>query len=460
MQRWHDQYRTTCTELEQLHAQIRNDRGPATLAITDTLIDMRRRIDADRPHQHALTQIMSEWLDADMAYNDTLILIEHARRHLHTLLKNPDADELDITSAKADLAFHTSCLPETYPGQSHQDRFAKAQQARVKAAGGGETPTEQDIADVRTAAHDKDRAALKALRTRRDNLQRQITQAEQQIAAAFANAHAQADATLEALHTAAQTELALLNTATRMDPDRAPLIIPAMALTGIEPAIATQLTKLAAQPHQLSYVHADSTRPDTIAALALLRTCANGESRKVLWLSVTEEKALAAQEQGLADHVTTLDHAHDNMAEQIWDLGPQPIIIIDDPAGTDPEHLADLTHHVTRNGARAIILGPADSTHGPATTALSLLAGTLPWSTHLDTTDQLSGSYRPRTTPPAINLAAQHDRTQLSQQWQTTLRQHDTTTRAIRSNHRLQITLTWNTRHPDTEQSLEAGIDD
>lgn len=459
LQRWNDQYRTTCTELDRLDAQIRDDRGPAMLAATDTLMEMRRRIDADRPYEHALTQIMSEWLDADMAYNDTLMLIEHARRHLHTLLKSPDADELDIASARADLAFHTSCLPKASPAQDYQDRIKQARKARHTAADGKKIPTEKDIADVRRTAGNEDRAALDALKTRRDHLQHQIGRAEQEITAAFATAHAQADATLDALHTAAHTELALLNAATRMDPDHTPLTIPATALADIEPAIATQLTKLAAQPHQLSYVHADSTQPNTITAFALLRTCANAENRKLLWLSATDEAGLAAHDQGLADHVTTIDHAHQDIDEQLWDLGPHPIIIIDNPAGADPEHLADLTHHITRNGARAIIIDLADGIHGPSTTALSLLAGTLPWATHLDATDRASGSYRPRTTP-AITLAAEHDRTQLSQQWQTTLRQHDTTTRAIRSNHRLHITLTWNTRHPDIEQGLEAEIDD
>ncbi|MGU3652862.1 MobF family relaxase [Mycolicibacterium sp. A43C] len=459
LQRWQDQYRTTCTELDRLDAQIRDDRGPAMLAIADTLIGMRRRIDADRPHKHALTQIMSEWVDADMAYNDTLILIEHARRQLHALLNSPDADELDIASARADLAFHTSCLPEASPAQDYQDRIEQAGQTRIKAAGGKKIPTEKDIADARRAAQNEDHVTLDALKARRDHLEHQIARAEQQIAAAFADAHARADATLDALHAAAQFELALLNAATRMDPDHAPLIIPATALADIEPAIAAQLTTLAAQPHQLSYVHADSTRLDTIAALAALRTCADAQSRKVLWLSTTEQQSLAEHDHGLADHVTTIDHAHKNIAEQLWDLGSHPIVIIDDPAGADPEHLADLTHHITRTGARAIILDPADSTHGPSTTALNLLAGTLPWATHLDATHQPSGGYRPRTTP-AITLAAQHDRTRLNPQWQTNLRQHDTITRAIRSNHRLQITLTWNTRHRDTEQNLEAGIDD
>ena len=459
LQRWNDQYRTACAELDRLDAQIRDDRGPAMLAATDTVIDMRRRIDADRPHNHALTQIMSEWLDADMAYNDTLMLIEHARRQLHTLLKSPGADELDIASARADLVFHTSCLPDASPAQDYQDRIEQARQARHRAAGGKKIPTEKDIADVRRAAGNEDRAALDALKARRHHLHHQIARAEQQITAAFADAHAQADATLDALHAAAQLELALLNAATRMDPDRAPLIIPPTALADIEPAIAAQLTKLAAQPHQLSYVHADSTRPDTVAALAALRTCANADNRKVLWLGGTDEAGLAARDQGLADHVMTNDHAHNDIAEQLWDLGPRPIVIIDTPAGADPEHLADLAHHITRNGARAIILDPADGIHGPSTTALNLLAGTLPWATHLDTTDRINGSHRPRTTP-ALTLAAAHDRTQLSRQWQATLRQYDTTTRAIRSNHRLHITLTWNTRHPDTEQVLEAGIDD
>lgn len=91
---------------------------------------------------------MSEWLDADMAYNDTLMLIEHARRHLHTLLRSPDADELDIASARADLAFHTSCLPKASPAQDYQDRIKQARKARHTAADGKKIPTEKDIADV------------------------------------------------------------------------------------------------------------------------------------------------------------------------------------------------------------------------------------------------------------------------------------------------------------------------
>ena len=133
-----DEYRTVCEEITTLDADIRAGNGPAMRAAADDLLRMRRQVDADRPYGHAVTAVMEQWADADAAYNDTLRMIEHARTQLDLLRATPDADELDIASARQDdrllhrPAPRAAALaavpagPRRSPGCAHRGRRRRA----------------------------------------------------------------------------------------------------------------------------------------------------------------------------------------------------------------------------------------------------------------------------------------------------------------------------------------------
>lgn len=453
------EYREVCNKLAVLDADISAGNGPAIRAAAPDLLRMRRQVDADRPYSLAVTAVAAQWDDAEAAYNHTLRTIEQARTHLTTVQANPDAEELDITSARQDVDFYTSMLPEQPPSIQFQHAFADAHAARTAAAG-GRIVTERDIAVARADAERADLAARTQLRDRRDTLGRKIDRAERDIATAFASAQTAAADTLERLLDSARCELDLLRCARRLDVERTPLTIPESALADHNPVIAARLKALAAQPYRLSYTRADSTDPDTIAALQTLHATAISGQRKVLWLSVTDDQAPAAQATGLADASTSIDRARKLLGEQLWSLRPNLIVVIDNPAAADPAKLAAITDYITARDARAIILDPANGQVGPSTPTLRLLAQTMPWTTHLTATDNTLENHRGAPTP-AITLADRLGRTHLNEPWRQLLAHYDTTARAIRSAHRLHLTLTWrdHTRsRDDLDQSL--GIDD
>ncbi|MBJ7387025.1 MAG: exonuclease V subunit alpha, partial [Mycolicibacterium sp.] len=169
------EYRNVCDEVKTLAAAIRVGNGPALRAAADELVRMRRQVDADRPYSHAVTDVMEQWADADAAYNDTLRLIEHSRTQLDLLLATSDADELDIISARQQIAFYTDLLPDEPPALQFQQALADAQAARAAAAGGADKiVTERDIVAARGDAERADLAALNALRARRPVLRREL----------------------------------------------------------------------------------------------------------------------------------------------------------------------------------------------------------------------------------------------------------------------------------------------
>ena len=85
-----DEYRTVCKEITTLDADIRAGNGPAMRAAAEELLRMRHQVDADRPYGHAVTAVMEQWADADADYNDILRMIEHARTQLDALHAAPE----------------------------------------------------------------------------------------------------------------------------------------------------------------------------------------------------------------------------------------------------------------------------------------------------------------------------------------------------------------------------------
>ncbi|WP_163690302.1 MobF family relaxase [Mycolicibacterium gadium] len=454
------EYRDVCESIKTLDAEIRAGNGPAMRAAADELLRMRRQVDADRPYGHAVATVMEQWADADAAYNDTLRLIEHARTQLDLLRTNPDADELDIASAQADLAFHTRRLPQPPSHQFHQ-AFAEAQAARTAAAGGHKIVTEHDIAAARGDAERADLAARALLRDRRQALRRELDRAERDVAGAFAAAQTATSDTLEQLLKTAHSEVALLQVAGDADLTRTPLLIPAAALAAHEPHTADRLKSLAAQPYRLSVVRADATDRETVAALYTLRSTANANDRKVLWLSTTDASAAPAREAELADTITTASRAERQISDHQWALPPGAIVIIDDPAAAELDQLATIARHADAADARVILLDPSNS-RGPSSSALRLLTNSLPWNTTLGATP--SGSIDPLLdATPAVTLADRLGRTHLSECWRHVLSQYDNAARGVRAAQRRHLAVGWRTPEAALEapeHTLGAGIDD
>jgi hypothetical protein len=459
-----DEYRAVCKEITTLDADIRAANGPAMRAAAEELLRMRHQADADRPYSHAVTAIMEQWADADADYNDTLRMIEHAHTQLDALYASPEPDDLDIASAQADLAFHTRRLPEHPPSLQFQQAFAEAQAARAAAAGGHKIVTEHDIVTARGDAERGDLAARAALRERRQALRRELERADREVAAAFAAAQTATSVTLEALLDSARAEVELLRAAGHVDFDRTPLAIPEATLAAHEPHTADRLKSLAAQPHLLGYTRADVTDPNTTAALRTLRATANANNRKVLWLSATDEAATPARIAQLADTFVTIAEAHQRISDQQWTLPPGTIVVIDDPADTDPAQLAGIVHHTASADARAIIVDPT-SHHGPSTPALRLL-NALPWASTLTANNQAAEDLGLDEPTPAVTLADRLGRTRLSEPWRQLLAEYDIAARSARAAHRRHLTLSWRTPtagidEPDhTLSASELGFDD
>lgn len=455
------EYRTVCEQLTQLDTDIHGGNGPALRAATATLVAMRHQIDADRPHRLAVIEVLQQWSDADDAYNDILRMIDHARTNLDTLLSTPGADELDIASARADLAFHTDRLPDKTPAERYQLALSEAQAARTEAAG-GKVITEQDIAAEAHKAELADKRARTVLHERRAALRRELDRADHDLAAAFAAAQTAASDTLETLLDSAQAEVDLLRSGGHVDFDRTPLHIPDSALASHDQTTADRLTSLAAQPYRLSYVRADITDNETAAALYTLRSTANAAERKVLWLSVTDDAAAAARAAGLADTATTIDHAHHQVSNQQWMLPPGALVVIDDPAAADPHQLAAITNHAVSADARVIILDAPGSTHGPSSRSLRLLAGTVPWNTTL-TTGPIAAEDHHLAPTPAVTLATRLGRTHLSDPWRELLTHYDNAARAVRTAQRRTVALSWHAPEAtmdDRGHTVDTSIDD
>ncbi|MDG5481919.1 MobF family relaxase [Mycolicibacterium gadium] len=455
------EYREVCETIKTLDAEIRPGNGPAMRAAADELLQMRRQVDADRPYGHAVAAVMEQWADADAAYNDTLRLIEHARTQLDLLGTNPDADELDIASAQADLAFHTRRLPEQPPSHQFHQAFAEAQAARTAAADGHTIVTEHDIATARGDAERADLAARAKLRDRRQALRRKLGRAERDVAGAFAAAQTATSETLEQLLKSARSEVALLQLAGDADHTRTPLLIPAAALAAHEPHTADRLKFFAAQPYRLVVVRADATDRETAAALYTLRNTANANGRKVLWLSTTDAGETPAREAELADTITTASRAERQISDQQWALPPGAIVVIDEPAAAEPDQLVTIARHAAVADARVILLDP-QTTRGASSSAVHLLTTSLPWNTTLTATpsgpaDTLLDAI------PAVTLADRLGRTHLNESWRHVLTQYDNAVRAVRAAQRRNLSRGWRTPEATVdvqEHTVGASVDD
>jgi hypothetical protein len=446
-----EEYLRTTESVHTLHADILAGTGPAARAAAPTLLDMRARADADRPHALAVAQIIDAWVDADAAYNTAELDLDHARAALAALQADPAADPLDLASARAQVAFYTEFRPAD-PSQRFQPALDAAYAARAHAAGGAHNIiTEQQIATVRYDAEYADLAALRTQRDHQTRLRSRILHAERDLAAAFAAAQTNRDDHLTAMLTLARQEVELLRAAAHRATDGHRLHIGDTDLERHTPAIAAALQNIADRPFTTTYVRTE-TDTDAHPALATLRESANRADRRVLWLCTSPTDAQTTAERDQADTVTTIDDACAKLNAGNWELPRGTLVIAEHPAAADPHQLTHLAHACRESGAQLLLVDTGEP--GPSQSALRLLESSLPWSTTFSPAAEVTFTSSKTAT---TTLAARLGHARLSDHWRQLLAAHTSTVEYARSQYQLHIGTSWN--RPQVLESPETGLD-
>ena len=396
------EYATASNKFDQLREQIAIlGRGPAVQAATSEIMQMRQRADADRPYLDAVIDVTFEWAEAEKQYDDSVESVGWARQQLHNLQAQPDADPLDIASAKLDIKLRLTLVPETAPAERFHPALTAAQQARAEAAGGPDKViSHADVDAYLDTLRQRDNQILRAARTALSELRAQLRAAETAAARAYAEAETRTAEHITEHIGLLQTELAVLTACTRHNTQR-PLHIPSTDLAGLSNATQMVLLKLARLPFTVTPVRA-LPGPDTTRAMHALHQAASAADRKVLWCSPTPDAADTARDNNLADTTTTIDHAYDHLTDGTWTLPPSSLLIIDDAATADPQTLADLITHANTTQAGVILLDTINHTWPPKPSAqlLDLLHTDLPWAATLDAT-AVARTHTP--TPPDLD---------------------------------------------------------
>jgi conjugative relaxase-like TrwC/TraI family protein len=375
-----NQYRTSITEIAALQQQVIAGRGPARLAAAQRIQELQARADADRPHQLAVQDIMARWKDADTTYEASMAIAAHHRQQLAALQADPDADELDIASAKSGLRIAMLALPETNPAEQFRDELTAALTARTEAAGGAANiVTAEDVDAARQEAEDLDAAALSTARANADRLRNDLARAESAVAQAFAEAETRSAEHVLSHITDLNTELALLRSAGSYQPQRGFAIDPSLT-ADLPDYTANAITAVAQSGFTVTALQAPD-RATAVAAMTALHTAAAGRDRDILWCghSPTEPDPIQI---GLADNTMPLIEAHAQITAADQQLDTTTTIVVDHAEAADPVLLAELAQHSADRGARLLLLHDGD---GPSAPMLRLLHEDLPWSTRLST---------------------------------------------------------------------------
>ncbi|WP_225331228.1 MobF family relaxase [Mycobacterium intracellulare] len=459
------QYQQALADHADLHARAATGDGPAMGQATPRIRELRQRADADRPYLIAIQDVISEWADAEAEYEIAVSHVEWAQDRLDALQSQPDADPLDVASAKLDVRLFLMALPKTGPAQRYQAALHEALASRAQAAGGADrivsgADVDNIIAEIRA---EDDRAVL-AARQRCSQLRRDLDRAELAAAAAFAEAE-----TRSAEHITAQldhmaTELRVLDAASRFQPHR-PLNLPNTAVADLSPSTAAAITSTAKLPFAVTVVHAQPS-PDRRAAMHTLHNAAAASGRNILWCSPTHEQAEDAVADELADTAATVAEAHATLTSKQSQLVPGSLIIIDDAASADPALIADLAEHAAANQAGLVLLNTTGQTWPPkpAQRLLRLLDTELPWTTTIGA-PPTSGVIN-RATPPDLDPVLTQTRrvhtTFLDDELRDGLARAAQLRNTIRAAYGRHIEATWlRERGRSTEQqSPEIGLTD
>jgi AAA domain len=300
-------------------------------------------------------------------------------------------------------------LPSITPAERFQPALNDALAARANAAGGAEHIISGDDVDkVIADVMGEDDRAVAAARQQCTQLRRDLERAELTTAAAFAAAEIRS-----AEHVAAQldeldTELRVLDAASRYQPLR-PLPIAPSAVTNLDPADAAALTGTAALPFAVTVLHAAPSDERT-AALRVLHDATIAANRNVLWCSPTQEQAASAVADRVATTAATVADTHAEILSGQGALAPGTLIVVDHAADADPAVLADLAERAAANQSGLILLDTTGPTWPPQPSRqlLGLLHTELPWTATLSA--HPSSEVITRGTPPDLDPALTQSR--------------------------------------------------
>ncbi|WP_260972990.1 AAA family ATPase, partial [Mycolicibacterium llatzerense] len=390
-----DQYAAATADLAALERDVAIFGGPAMRAAATQITTMRARADADRPYLMAVQEVIAAWADADQAYDDDLKFHDWTRDQLAAVRADPDADELDITSARGMVELAAMRLGTTTPAKRYQPQLAAAHAARAEAAGGSQNIISGHDVDTFVAElHARDLESVKQARYDTQLVRKHLDAAERNVVAAFGDAE-----TRTAEHVATQsaslaTEMRTLDVAGQHQSSRALRIAPT-ATAGPSDTTAAALRSVAELPFAVSVVHAHPDAERT-TALHILHSAATAAGRKVLWCSPTAEQAEAAKRDNLADGATTIDDAHAEFTSGSASAMPAGgLIIIDHAQSAQPEQIADLAEHAAQANAGLILIDTSTRTWPPqpADRMMKLLSAELPWTRALTSAPSVATSH-------------------------------------------------------------------
>lgn len=403
------QYQQARTDYAELSDRVRIGHGPAMREAGPRITALRARADADRPYLLAVQDVVAQWADAEDAYASVAASVEWARVQLAQLHAQPDADPDDIASAKLDLRWRTMELPSITPAERFQPALNDALAARAAAAGGAEHIISGDDVDkVIADVMGEDDRAVAAARKQCTQLRRDLDRAELTTAAAFAAAEVRSAEHIAAQLDELDTELRVLDAASRYQPLR-PLPIAPSGVADLHPADATAITSTAALPFAVTVLDAAPSEERT-AALRVLHDAVIAADRNLLWCSATQEQADDAAAAQVASTATTVTDTHAHITSGHQPLAPGTLIVVDHAADADPAILADLAEHAAANQAGLILLDTTGPTWPPQPSRqlLGALTSELPWTMTLSAysgSDVLTGG-----TPPDLDPALAQSR--------------------------------------------------
>ncbi|MBY0442961.1 MAG: relaxase domain-containing protein [Mycobacteriaceae bacterium] len=457
-----DEYAQALASLVELESHVRDGNGPAVQQAMPHIAEMRARAEADRLHLLAVASIIAEWADAEVEYDAAIENVEWARSQLRDLQARPDADPLDIASAKLDITWRLMAVPDIPPAQRFHAALREALTARAQAAERADkiisgNDVDAYLAQLRAA----DERTLQAARERLEALRRQRDRAEIATAAAFAAAQTRTAEYLDQQRAQLDIELRVLHVAGRYQ-DTRPLRLPAAEFTGLPTSTAQALTRLAELPFTVTPVCAVAGKERT-AALQILHAAASGVDRKILWCT-TDEHTQQVRTDNLADTATTITTAHQQIRSGQWQLPAGALLIIDEAANADPVAIADLAEHAAANHVGLILLDTSTNTWppGPSTRLLRLLQAELPWSLTLGSVPHIAPSPHPLDLDPALTHIRRLAPDLVNTELRDALARQDRIRTANTAAYQRHLNATWiRTQHRDVGIDLDrdASVD-
>ncbi|WP_269087215.1 AAA family ATPase [Mycobacteroides abscessus] len=384
---------------EELVKDAETLNGPHLRAAMPEITAMREAADADLPYFHAVQEVIDQWADADAAYEQARAQVQWAQTQLDLLRAQPDADPLDIASARADLNLRRMTLPSMSPAERFYPALSAANQARAAAVGGADNIiTHADADKVIAEASAADRKAQLDSRRRCHDLRRDLDRAELAAAAAYAAADTLPIDHVLNQHAALDAELAVLHAAGTAHP-----VLPLAIAPTHQTHETASLLNVAQLPFTVSVISAEPSN-ELADALHDWHTAAEQADRRIY--TCTDDPAQTTPA------TTTVADLHQRLLDGQWQPESGDILIVDNAAAADPAQLADLATRAAHNQARIVLLDTHTPSWPPQPSAalLQLLRTDLPWTTtagHGAPTDTLSpASPQAPDLQPVLDQAA------------------------------------------------------